>query len=95
MLDVSAFLTLVTELDAAGWVTANLSAGHPAVAERFGDDNILIHAAVCDNTQKYSLEVCFYFVNSQPSVSQVNMYGLKLSEKLCRLSLTNPLSYTP
>ena len=52
MLDVSAFLALIAEPEAAGRVAANLSAGHPAVAERFGDDNVLVHAAVCDAKSK-------------------------------------------
>lgn len=52
MLDVSAFLALVAEHEAAGGVAANLSAGHPAAAERFGDNHVLVHTAVCDQTQK-------------------------------------------
>ena len=46
MLDVSALLTLPAELEAASGVAANLSAGHPAVAERFRDHHVLVHAAV-------------------------------------------------
>lgn len=52
MLDLFAFLTLVTELDAAGRVAANLPAGHLSVAKRFGDDDVLIHAAVCNQAHK-------------------------------------------
>lgn len=47
MLDVFALLTLVAELDAAGGVAADLSAGHPAVAERFSDHHVLVHVAAC------------------------------------------------
>lgn len=61
MLDLFAFLTLITELEAAGWVAANLSAGHPAVAERFGDDHVLIQAAVCGQAQARSFEKVFGF----------------------------------
>lgn len=47
MLDVFALLTLVTELDAAGRVSANLPAGHPAVSKGFGDHHVLVHVGVC------------------------------------------------
>lgn len=47
MLDVFAFLTLVAELEAAGRVASDLPARHLAVAEGFGDDHVLVHAAVC------------------------------------------------
>lgn len=48
MLDFFALLALVAELDAAGRVAADLPAGHLAVTKRFGDDHVLIHAAVCN-----------------------------------------------
>lgn len=54
VLDVFAFLTLVAELEAAGWVAADLSAGHLAVAKRFGDDHVLVHAAICSRTQTHT-----------------------------------------
>lgn len=60
MLDLFALCTFLAELEAAGWVAANLSAGHLAVAKRFGDDHVFIHTAVCHQTQTHSLQhVCF------------------------------------
>lgn len=49
VLDFFALLTLVAELEAAGWVATDLSAGHPAVTVRFGDDHVLIYVTICVN----------------------------------------------
>lgn len=54
VLDVFAFLTFVAELEAAGWVAADLSAGHLAIAKRFGDDHVLVHAAICNRMQTHT-----------------------------------------
>lgn len=55
MLDVFAFLTLVAELEAAHRVAADLSARHLAIAERLGDDHVLVHAAICGKKKKFTV----------------------------------------
>lgn len=47
VLDVFALLALVAKLEAASRVAADLSARDLAVAERLGDDHVLVHAAIC------------------------------------------------
>lgn len=68
MLDVFAFLTLVAELEAAHRVAADLSARHLAVAERLGDDHVLVHAAICGKKKKN--------VQFQENLNKFNSEGL-------------------
>lgn len=58
MLDLFALLALIAELDAAGRVATDLPAGHPAVAEGFRDDHVLVHIAICWPTNAGQILKC-------------------------------------
>lgn len=73
MLDVFALLALVAELEAASRVAADLSARDLAVAERLGDDHILVHAAICGNENEQFQES----LNESNSVGLENLQGQK------------------